>query len=208
MNTCYIFGALGAGIKDFKRDESDIVIAADEGYRQLLRLGIEPDLTVGDFDSLGYAPAKGEVIRHPVMKNDTDMMLAVKTGLERGFSRLVIYGGIGGRLDHTIANIQTLGYISSHGAKGFLVDGEQVITAVTDGKIQLCGGLRGIISVFSLGVAEGVNLRGLKYPLCDYEMTADFPIGVSNEFTGAQAEISVKGGTLIVMWHGTPSNII
>ena len=75
---------------------------------------------VGDFDSLGQVPEGENIVRHPVMKDDTDMMLAVKLGLERGYTRFHIYGGMGGRTDHTIANIQTLAYIAGRGASAFL----------------------------------------------------------------------------------------
>lgn len=99
MKTCYIFGAADGLPDRFKKNEEDLVIAADSGINHLEKFGALPDIAVGDFDSLGFVPDCGEVIRHPVMKDDTDTMLAVKTGFERGYDRFIIYGGVGGRPD-------------------------------------------------------------------------------------------------------------
>lgn len=205
MKTCYIFSSIPCRADGFARDKTDLVIAADKGYENTLRMGIKADLVVGDFDSLGYIPEGGEILRHPAEKDDTDTMLAVKTAIERGFRRIVIYGGIGGRLDHTFANIQTLAYASGHGAEAFLVDGRSIITSLTNEKITVNG--EGTASVFAFGKAKGVSISGLKYPLCGYEMSFDFPIGVSNEFTGTPATLEVKDGTLIFMWTGDLSDI-
>lgn len=100
--TCCIFGAGDYGA--MPRPELDgrcFLIAADGGYGQLKQWGMSPHLAVGDFDSLGRVPEDVEVVRHPVRKDDTDMMLAVQEGLARGCGRFLIYGGLGGRLDHT-----------------------------------------------------------------------------------------------------------
>ena len=97
MGICYIFGA-GEGLPEtFIKKEDDLVIAADAGLCSLKKLGVKPDIAVGDFDSLGFLPVCREVIKHPVMKDDTDMLLAVKTGFERGYSRFMLFGGAGGR---------------------------------------------------------------------------------------------------------------
>ena len=112
MNICYIFGALDTPIADFKPQESDLIIAADGGYSTLTKLNIKPDLVVGDFDSLGSIPENENVVKHPVKKDDTDTLLAVKIGLEKGYKTFIIYGAIGGRLDHTVATIQTAAFVA------------------------------------------------------------------------------------------------
>lgn len=178
----------------------DFVIAADAGYAELIRQGVKPDLVVGDFDSLGEVPAGETVVRHPVMKDDTDMMLAVKLGLERGYRDFRLYGALGGRLDHTLANIQTLGYLAARDAHGVIV-GDVCLAAVKNGVLRFRAEARGTISVFCLGVpARGVFLEGLLYPLTDYTMTPDFPIGVSNEFTGAPSSVRVRDGCLVAVF--------
>ena len=200
--TCYIVGAGEMTGNFIPPDKGDFIIAADAGYQHLERLHITPDLIVGDFDSLGTVPEGPNVIRHPVMKNDTDTMLAAKIALERGYRNFLIYGGLGGaRLDHSFANIQMLAYIADHGGTGFLTDNGQTITAIKDRSLVLSERLSGTISVFSnSSVSEGVTLEGLLYPLENAVLTSTFPLGVSNAFTGQRAKITVKKGTLIVMW--------
>jgi thiamine pyrophosphokinase len=197
---CHIVGAGEMGGARIAVQPGDFVIAADAGYSALVEQGIAPDLVVGDFDSLGEVPAGAHVVRHPAMKDDTDMMLAVKIGLARGFLNFRIYGALGGRLDHTLANIQTLQYIAAQGARAVIV-GDVCLAAVRDGALRFSAGAAGVISVFCLGApARGVDLEGLLYPLMNYDMAPDFPIGVSNEFTGVPARVRVRAGCLIVLF--------
>jgi thiamine pyrophosphokinase len=199
---CFIVGA-GEFCGSFLPEHDDYVIAADNGYTELVARGITPNLVVGDFDSLGSAPEHSNIIYSPAEKDDTDMMLAVKQGLARGCGRFIIDGGLGGRLDHTLANIQILAYIAQKGARGVLLGRDMCVTAVTDGSIAFKPRLSGIISVFCAGgKAEGVTLTGLKYPLDDAVLTNEYPLGISNEFTGTPATVAVSKGTLIVMWQG------
>lgn len=209
MKTCYIFGAADGVPTRIKKEKDDLVIAADGGLSHLKRLNIEPDITLGDFDSLGYVPSHGEIIRHPVHKDDTDMMLAVRVGLARGFTRFVLYGGTGGRPDHTMANYQTLGFIVTHGGIGFLCFRDFTATVISAGSLCFSDRARGTVSVFAMsGELGGVTLKGLLYPLADATLTYDFPLGVSNEFTGVPAEIQIKSGTALVLWSGTPEDVI
>ncbi|MEG0692805.1 MAG: thiamine diphosphokinase [Oscillospiraceae bacterium] len=203
IKICYIVGAGEFEGDTFSPDPQDYVIAADGGYAYLQQLHISPDLVVGDFDSLGTVPENETIIKHPVMKDDTDMMLAVKEGFQRGYKTFVIYGGLGGRIDHAIANIQTLAYISHHGGIGFLSGNHQMITLITNTSISFDKSVGGIISVFSnSSCAHGVDLEGLLYPLENATLTSNYPLGVSNEFTGREATVRVKDGSLIVMWSG------
>lgn len=181
----------------------DLVIAADAGYRTLTNLGVRVDRVVGDFDSLGAVPIHPDVEVHPAEKDETDMMLAVRSALDEGCNEIRIYGGLGGRLDHTFANLQTLASIARRGARGFLIGQGLAITCVADGEIRFSKEAQGIVSVFAAdGTAYGVTLEGLKYPLTDYTMTSDTPIGVSNEFTGIPARVAVRQGALLVMADG------
>ena len=200
---CFIYGAGEIVAPYYKPKNGDLVIAADAGYDYLLQSGIKADLAVGDFDSLGHTPTSGvETEVHPVMKDDTDTELAVKKGFEKGFSRFFIYGGTGGRLDHTLANIQVLSYIAQNGGMGFLFGEDYTITAVICGTLEFCAEYRGTVSVFALcGKAAGVNLTGLKYPLEEATLTGYDPIGVSNEFTGSSSQIEVKDGCIAVIWQ-------
>ncbi len=183
----------------------DLVIAADGGYAHLG--DVRPDLVVGDFDSLGYVPAGESVIRHPAEKDDTDTMLAARIGLERGFRAFVLLGGVGGRLDHTLANIQTLAFLRENGARAALLGEDDTITLLQNERLHFRAGLSGIVSVFSFGArASGVYERGLAYALNDATLTDTNPLGVSNAFTGAPAEVSVGDGRLVVLYAGLPED--
>ena len=123
---CYIFGAAPVGdIPKLEPKENDLIIAADGGLTAINSLGLEPDIVLGDFKSLGEIPrVECKLIRHPVEKDDTDMGLAVKTALAMGYGKLYLLGGLGGeRPDHTLANLQTLVYIAKNGGIGFLYTG-------------------------------------------------------------------------------------
>lgn len=211
MNThgiCYIVGA-GEFFGKIKRHNNDLIIAADGGFSHLEKMNIEPDIAVGDFDSLGFVPVCKEVIRHPVMKDDTDTVLAVKTGFDRGYKTFVILGGMGGELSHTLANFQVLSFISHNGGIGFLISKNETATSITDSFIEFKKEAKGTVSIFCNGdTAEGVYLHGLLYPLTDATLTSDYPLGVSNEFTGIASKVEVKKGTLIVLWNGSDEDIV
>ena len=197
---CCIIGAMEPG--EIVLPPDALVIAADGGLAHLERQGLAADLIVGDFDSLGWTPEGTNVIRHPVEKDDTDMMLAVKTGLSRGCRKFLLYGGLGGRLDHAYANLQTLVWLVRHEAQGWLLGDGMAATAIQNGHLDFAAGRRGTISVFCPdGEARGVDLTGLHYPLENAVLTSSFPLGVSNQFTGEAASVSVREGTLLVMWE-------
>jgi len=200
---CYIVAAGDTFDMDPDRREGDLVIAADSGYLNLLRAGLTADLTVGDFDSLGSIPTDTGIIRHPVRKDDTDTMLAAKVGYERGYRRFVILGGTGGsRQDHTIANLQTLIWLAERGADAYMFAGSYAYTAIHNSEIIFSPEDSGGISVFCFGAdARGVRERGLSYTLDGETLTASFPLGVSNSFTGQDASISVENGTLVIWWE-------
>ncbi len=196
---CYIFGAGEFYGYSTKPREGDCVIAADGGYAVCMREGITPRFVIGDFDSLCKVPDVPNTIVFPVEKDDTDMMLAVKKGLELGCREFHLYGGTGGRLDHTIANLQTLLYLTRRGAQGWLYDKAAVYTVVENSELHLEAREKGILSVFSMdGTAEGVGISGAQYPLEKGTLTADFPLGVSNHFVGKPVTVSVKQGALLV----------
>lgn len=188
--------------------EQDLVIAVDGGLSYCELLQVEPDLVLGDFDSLSPQGEEAvreleeripdRVLRLPTEKDDTDTLAAVKEGLRRGYRDFRIYGGMGGRLEHTLANIQCLLYLKNRGAAGYLVDGGGMAFVIRDEKVSFREGLEGWLSLLSLtDTAEGVTLEGLKYPLKNATLRNEFPIGVSNEFTGAAASVRVEDGDLL-----------
>ena len=204
---CYIFGAGDFDGLEERPGAEDYVIAADGGYTACRRAGVEPQLLLGDFDSLAEVPALPHVERVPVEKDDTDTLAAVKLGLERGCTDFYLYGGTGGkRLDHTLANLQTLLYLRRRGARGYLYDDEFVWTALENESLTVEKTVEwGLLSVFCLGDrAEGVYESGVQYPLTDAVLTAEFPLGVSNHILEDTARIRVNRGALAVGWQLPP----
>ncbi len=205
--TCHVIGAGDLAVSKVERSPGDLVIAVDGGFSYCPLLGLEPDFILGDFDSVGEREL--EVIRHMEkeeperilrlnpQKDDTDLLAALKFGLARGYRSFRIYGGTGGRLEHTIANIQCLLFLKGQGAAGCLCDGETLIFVLKDEEVRFRPGTKGLLSLFCLGKeARGVTIRGMKYPLDGYTMKNDFPIGISNEFIGKEAVVSVEDGEL------------
>ena len=203
MDSCFIFGAGREGELIQRPAPGDLVIAADGGYLACQRAGIVPDLLLGDFDSLLEKPDFGNILQVPVEKDDTDTFLAAKYGMEQGCRTFHIYGGTGGRLDHTLANLQLLVWLSQREARGYLYDETFNYTAITNGAITIPQGPEwGLLSVFCMGPdAKGVFERGVQYPLTDAVLTAGFPLGVSNHIIEAEARISVREGSLVIGWE-------
>ena len=201
MKECVIFCAAEFNGLARPIGKDSFVIAADGGLRHTEKLGITPNAVLGDFDSLGFCPEGANVF--PVEKDDTDAMLAVRLGLRQGCGEFLIYGSLDGpRLDHTVANFQTLQFLADHGAHGYLIGNTAMVTVVKNGKITFPAGCAGTISVFCMGPdAEGVTEKGLFYGVEEATLTSGFPLGVSNHFTGEPAEISVKNRSLLVLWE-------
>lgn len=200
---CYIAGAMPLEPELIPHPQKgDLVIAADGGYAALAQAGVPIHLVVGDFDSLGTAPDHPNVIRLPRVKDDTDIGYAIKHALAQGFRRFVLLGGLGGRLDHTVANLQLLSFLDQQGAQGILAGGGQAAAVITNGSIAFPAEMSGFCSVFCLGTdARGITLKGLKYELENAQLSSTFPLGVSNEFLGKPARISVRDGALLVIWE-------
>ena len=200
---CYVVGAGEFCPRGLTPGPGDLVIAADGGFAALEGLGRSPDLVVGDFDALGHRPDHPHVVALPVEKDDTDMHSAIRLGWERGYRAFRLYGGTGGRIDHTLANIQSLAWLASQRGRGWLVGPDWTATVLSDGgALTLEAGRQGMVSVFCLGDrAEGVDIQGLKYGLSDGVLTADYPLGVSNSFLGRESRVSVRRGKLLVLWY-------
>ncbi len=201
---CVIIGA--APVDDYSTAPAilpeDLVLCADGGLRHCIALEIQPDLVIGDFDSLedrsllaGYP-----CLELPVEKDDTDTMFAVKYGIDRGYRDFLIYGGIGGRLDHTFANLSSLLYIAQRGGKGLLTDGRLSMTVITGGTFPLdgCKGRR--LSLFPFGCEKCiVSETGVHYPLERGELNASFPLGVSNYVEEENGAITLYEGALLII---------
>ena len=200
---CYVVGAMSLSPALCPHPlPGDYVIAADRGYDSLMAYGINPDLVVGDFDSLGYTPSHPNLIQLPAEKDDTDVAFALRQGLELGYRRFLLLGCVGGRLEHTLGNLQILDWLTTQGAQGFLAGEKTAATALRNSSLTFPASMDGFLSLFcNSGTARGVTLSGLKYPLADYTLTSSFPIGVSNQFLGQEATVRVKDGCLLLLWE-------
>ena len=208
MGRCIIFCAADFHGLIAPLEKDDFIIAADGGLKHTEKLGITPNGILGDFDSLGYTPEGSTVF--PVEKDDTDAMLAVRKGLELGYREFYLYGSLDGpRLDHTVANFQTLQFLCDHGAHGYLIGKDYIVTAVKNTSLHFDAACTGIFSVFCMGEdAQGVTIKGGKYEAENVTLSAGFPLGVSNHFAGKDVTISVEKGSLLVLWdtrNGFPS---
>lgn len=119
---CYIVGAGPCGALDFEAGPEDYIIAADGGLRHLAAAGIRADMVVGDFDTLGKAPAHENIVRLQVIKDVTDTFVAMEKGIELGYRNFVFYGCLGGKLEHTMANLQHLAWLAERGMKGWMIE--------------------------------------------------------------------------------------
>ena len=199
---CVIFGAGTEFPAEIKLPEKRLLIAADGGLNKLNALGIVPDRVIGDLDSLEKAPDSGNFTLLPHVKDTTDTFEAVQIGIKEGCTEFHIYGGTGGRLDHTLANIQRAAQLSQNGRKAYIYGGNYVITAITDSGIMLPAQDGGFVSVFAHSDrCTGVTIKGLFYEAENAALKNDFALGVSNEFIGKPAEISVKSGTLCIYYE-------
>lgn len=235
MPTCYIVGAGDFTPRGFAPVPGDLVLAADGGYRALCSLGYTPDLLLGDFDSLGDLPLPPDlpVLRFPARKDDTDTGLALRHGLDRGYRDFALYGCAGGRVDHLLANLQSMARVSRLGAAirlaapdydAWSLTGPAPDAPAPNAPTPAPGGPAPdalapaavlalpprpggtLVSVFCHGDrAEGVTLAGLAYPLSDAALTGDFPLGVSNRrLDGQRATVAVRRGTLLILQSAGP----
>ena len=200
MGKCLIFCAAQFDRLAAPVAADDYLLAADGGLCHLEKLNLTPHGIIGDFDSLGYVPAGAQVF--PVGKDDTDAMLAARKGLELGYREFIFYGALDGpRLDHTLANFQTLQFLADHGATAYLVGNDYIVTVIREETVEFPAEAAGVLSLFCLGPdAEGVTLENLYYPLQNGRLTSGFPLGVSNHFTGKCARVTVQKGSLLALW--------
>ena len=182
-------------------DPDTFVIACDRGYAYAERCGIRPDLLVSDFDSYsGSIDPTVPVHRFRAEKDDTDTMIAIRTAIERGFTRAELYCALGGRLDHTLANLQSLVFAEKHGLSMRIHGADTEIFSLRNGSLRLPRREGWSLSVFAMeDRCRGVSIRGAKYELERAELSSAFPLGVSNEWAAEEALISVEDGILLIV---------
>ena len=198
-NTCLII--TGGDFSPFTVPEDAYVIACDRGYAYARRCGVRPDLVVGDFDSYSGELDPGiPVQKLPVEKDDTDTVSALRYALSRDFAEITLVCALGGRLDHTLANLQAAVFAARQGAALRILGADTEILTLRAGTQRIPRREGWSLSVFAAeDRCRGVSISGAKYELQDAELTNDFPLGVSNEWAGPEAEIGVREGTLLIV---------
>lgn len=195
----------GADIERYNRiqgylREDDFYICCDSGLKHRERLGIVPNLIVGDFDSYKNPHMDVETIILPCEKDDTDTVFAVKEALFRGFQDFLLVGVIGGRLDHTLGNVSLLLMLDAQGKAAMALDdfSEMEIVANTPVKIDSRYAYFSLLNI--TGIAQGVTIKDAKYPLSNAEINCEYQYGISNEVLPEMtAEVSVGNGKLLLI---------
>lgn len=209
MNRCIIITSYQSArlteFFDFRED--DFIICADGGYLHACTEKIQVDVLIGDFDSLdyetfeNYSSSNGcRIFRQEVEKDYTDTMICLMYGIKQGFNEFYILGGLGGRLDHTVANLQVMSHAIDEGKSIWILDGKNRTTLRNPGSItiQELGGYK--LSLLSYSeICDGITALGVKYPLNDRRLNQSCTLGVSNEFIDAKAIISHKSGKLLII---------
>lgn len=181
--------------------QDSYVIACDAGWHNCEKLGLQPDIVLGDFDS-SEQPNQENVLVLPREKDDTDTHYAARMAVERGSTHVLMLGALGGkRMEHTFANVGTGLWLEQQGVQVTILNDRSRVTYV------LAGGKRyyhnegyKFFSIFPLeGKAEGICLEGAAYPLQDAQLQASYPVGVSNEWRADEATVAIQKGSLLVI---------
>ncbi|MGN1411817.1 MAG: thiamine diphosphokinase [Oscillospiraceae bacterium] len=202
MKTCLIFSGGHVTGNEHIPSEYSLTISADGGYLNALKLNIIPNICMGDFDTLKTdVNSSCEVIKFLPEKDDTDTLICIKKAISMGCDVIYIYGALGGRFDHTFANVQSLEYIERQGVKGYLIDNQNIVTIQGIGTEEYPhrGDFK-YFSIFSLSDKSILSSTGLKYPLDNTPLTRDFPLGVSNEIVESFTTITVHTGLILISY--------
>lgn len=179
----------------------DFIICADSGFDIADEAEICVDLLIGDFDSIKCIPENVNTITLPIEKDVTDCLAAFNEGVKLGFKSFVLFGGTGGRFEHTFANISLMANASTSGVVFEIIDDKHIFRSLTNSTIKIAKKDNQQVSVFAYGGnASGVTLKGFHYPLDDFTLDPfNGALSTSNDIIDDYGEISVKNGTLIII---------
>lgn len=204
MQRCVIIGASPEADIDYIElninKNTDFVICADAGYKAAEKAGIIPDLIVGDFDSSAKPNTSVQCIVLPTHKDDTDVMYAVKYALKKGYKSFLLLGVLGGRADHTYANLCILKYLYSNGAYAVIEDKGTQIFYTRQGDFTVKDKNGKTLSLFPFGCNEAVvTLTGFEYEIENQSVTCDYPYAISNIVKSDNSKITVHSGGIVIL---------
>lgn len=203
MRRCVIIG--GATIERYDRvrrqlREDDYFVFCDCGLKHQEGMRVQPDLIVGDFDSHENPQMDVETIVLPREKDDTDTFFAAKEMMKRGFEEFLLVGVIGGRLDHTMANLSILVMLDEAGKKAKAIDDYSEIEMIS-GETVFIDDSYSFFSILNItGQTEDVTIRNAKFPLESGRIDWDYQYAVSNEvIPGRTAEVTIGRGKALLI---------
>lgn len=205
MRCVIISGSPDTNVEEIKSlcTSDDFIVCADSGYSFAKKAGLTPNLIIGDFDSLKEElPQNTEVVKLNTHKDDTDTEHCVMECIRRGYKDFLLLGSIGGRTDHTFANIATLAFLSEYNYKGIARNNGEEIRILKEGSYEMNNKKGLIFSVFPYG-CESVNVtyKGAEYMLNNKTLTYNVSRGISNVFVDDEAEITINRGRAILLTY-------
>lgn len=182
-----------------------IIICADGATQHLRPLGIVPSVIIGDMDSVDerdleeYGAKGSTILTYPSAKDETDTELALHYALDLNPEEIWIFGALGGRIDHTLANLSLLVTATKRGVSAKIIDEACEIFMAT-GCMTIEGGSGQTVSLLPVSSrVTGVTLDGFEYPLHNAVMEIGKPYGISNTLLGERGTISIATGYLLVI---------
>ncbi|HAR88622.1 MAG TPA: thiamine diphosphokinase [Ruminococcaceae bacterium] len=205
MRCVIISGSPDTNVEEIKSlcTSDDFIVCADSGYSFAKKAGLTPNLIIGDFDSLKEElPQNTEVVKLNTHKDDTDTEHCVMECIRRGYKDFLLLGSIGGRTDHTFANIATLAFLSEYNYNGIARNNGEEIRILKEGSYEMNNKKGIIFSVFPYG-CESVNVtyKGAEYMLNNKTLTYNVSRGISNVFVDDEAEITINRGRAILLTY-------
>jgi thiamine pyrophosphokinase len=184
--------------KQIKKFGADFIICADSGYNHAVKMNLNVDLIVGDFDSLGDIPSSIKSVLYNAEKNYTDTEIAFTHARKMGACEFLLAGATGTRADHMLTNIFMLRSCLERGESAEIADEHNRIRMINS-SLEIEGEAGKIISLVPLSDCAGVTTEGLKYTLENAELKLGTGVGVSNVMTGGRATVSLGTGTLLMI---------
>ena len=192
---------IGSGeIKDYDKAKSrisseDYIICADGGYDHAVKMGVKPDILIGDFDSITNIPDDTEKVQYPTRKDMTDSHIAMELAKEKGYDEMLLLGFTGDRADHSLTNILLL----INYPEAVVADDNNEIRLIKD-TVELSGSAGDTVSIIPVcGDLTGITTSGLEYPLDNETLFAGDSRGVSNVMTESVCKIKCKSGMGLVI---------